>query len=135
MCDALLEYTVGGKADRVQETLGFQIFVYLRRGEGGVAPEIQPYLLTLVANDNRLQHAFPVIGTVNVAGTQGTPFKVAELVKEEKGMIAGASEVSVVGRALLFAMGRADAAVHVEDNHLRRAAVVHPVDPNAGQVA
>jgi hypothetical protein len=83
MCDALLEYTVGREADRVQGTLGFEVSVHLRRGEGGIAPEIQPYLPTPVANDNWLQHAFPVIGTVNVAGTQGTPFKGTELVEQE----------------------------------------------------
>ena len=55
MCDALLEYTVGREADRVEEALGFEVFVHLRRGEGGIAPEIQPYLAILVANDNRLQ--------------------------------------------------------------------------------
>ncbi len=41
--------------------------------------------------------------------------------------------MAVVGGSFLSAMGRADAAVHVEDDHLRRSAVVHPVDPNAGQ--
>jgi len=94
----------GGKADRVQETLGFQIYVYLRRGEGGVAAEVAPQLPTLVANDNRLQHAFPVIGTLHVAGTQRASFQIAKLVKEEKGMIAGVSEVFVVGRAFLVAV-------------------------------
>ena len=83
MCDALLEYTVGREADRVEEALGFEVFVHLRRGEGGIAQEIQPYLAILVANDNRLQHAFPVIGTVNVAGAQVTPLKVTELVEQE----------------------------------------------------
>ena len=45
-------------------------------------------------------------------------------------MIAGATEMAIVRRSLLFAMGRADAAVHVENDHLRRAAVVNTVDPN-----
>ena len=83
MCDALPEYTVGKEANRVQETLGFEVSVHLRRGEGGIAPEIQPYLPNLVVNDNRLQHAFPVIGTVNVAWTEGAPFKVTELVEQK----------------------------------------------------
>ena len=74
--------TVGFEADRVQEALGFEVIVNLRRGEGGIAPEIQAYLPTLIANDNRLQHAFPVIGT-HVAGTEGTPFQIAELVEQE----------------------------------------------------
>ena len=44
-------------------------------------------------------------------------------------MVAGAAEVTIVRRSLLFAMGRADAAVHVENDHLRWAAVMNPVDP------
>ena len=44
-------------------------------------------------------------------------------------MIAGAPEVTIVRRSLLFAMGRADAAVHVKNDHLRWAAVMNPVDP------
>ena len=48
MCDASLQNLVGRQPDRVQEALGFEVFVHLRRGEGGVAPEIQSYLPTLV---------------------------------------------------------------------------------------
>jgi hypothetical protein len=93
--DAFLKNLVLWQADRVQEALGFEVFVHLRRGEGGIAPEIQSYLPTLVANDNRLQHALPVIGRVNVAGTQGTPLQITELVEQEQGMVAGAAEVPV----------------------------------------
>ena len=57
--------------DRVQEALGFEVFVDLRRGEGGIAPEIQSCLSSLVANDYGLRHAFPVIGAVKVAGMPG----------------------------------------------------------------
>ena len=49
-------------------------------------------------------------------------------------MVAGAAEVSVVGRSLLLAMGRADAAVHVEDDPRRRATVMHTVDPSPGEI-
>ncbi len=42
--------------------------------------------------------------------------------------------MSIVGRALLFAMGRADAAVDVEDDPRRRATVMHTVGPNAGKI-
>ena len=44
MADAFLENLVGFEADRVQEALGFEVIVNLRRGEGGIAPEIQSYL-------------------------------------------------------------------------------------------
>ena len=49
-------------------------------------------------------------------------------------MIAGADEVSVVGRSLLVAVCRADAAVHVEDDPRRRATVMHTVDPLPGKL-
>ena len=45
-------------------------------------------------------------------------------------MVAGATEMAIVRRSLLFAMGRADAAVHVENDHLRRAAVMNTLDPH-----
>jgi hypothetical protein len=45
-------------------------------------------------------------------------------------MIAGVAEVITVVRSLLFAMGRADAAVHVENDHLRWAAVMNTVNPH-----
>ena len=41
-------------------------------------------------------------------------------------MLAGTAEVTIVRCSLLFAMGRADAAVHVENDHLRRMAVMNP---------
>ena len=44
-------------------------------------------------------------------------------------MVADAAEVAVISRSLLFTMSRADAAVHVENDHLRRATVVNTVDP------
>ena len=66
------------EADRVEKPSASRYSYISGGGEGGIAPEIQPYLAILVANDNRLQHAFPVIGTVNVAGAQGTPLKVTE---------------------------------------------------------
>ncbi len=66
-------------------------------------PRFLLQLPALVAIDNRLQHAFPVIGAMHVAGT---PFQIAQLVELEKGMMAGASEVSVGGRSFLVAMGR-----------------------------
>ena len=49
-------------------------------------------------------------------------------------MIACAAEVTIVRRSLLFAMGRADAAVHVENDHLRWAAVMNLVDPRSAHV-
>ena len=49
-------------------------------------------------------------------------------------MVAGAAEVTVVRRSHLFAMGRANAAVHVENNYIRWAAVMNFVDPRSAHV-
>jgi hypothetical protein len=72
---------------------------------------------------------------MDVAGAQATSLQVAELVEQKQGMVAGAAEVAVVGRALLVAIGRADARIQVENHLLRRAAVVNPVDPKPVQSA
>jgi hypothetical protein len=47
-------------------------------------------------------------------------------------MVAGAAEVAVVGRPLLFAVGRADAAVHVENDLRRRCLTSAPMGQISG---
>src|SRR6266480_3621248 len=49
-------------------------------------------------------------------------------------MIAGASEVHIVGRPLLIAVGRADTRIHVENNCPRRLAAMNAVDPPTGEI-
>jgi hypothetical protein len=49
-------------------------------------------------------------------------------------MIAGAGEVAVIGGAFLIAMGRADAAVHVEHDCLGRMPPMHPINPLPRQI-
>jgi len=71
---------------------------------------------------------------VNVAGAQGAPLQIAELVEHEQRVIAGAAEVPVVGAAFLLAVSRALARIHVEHDDLRRSPRVHLVDPPAGQI-
>src|SRR3954451_6763998 len=71
---------------------------------------------------------------MDVARAQGAALEVAELVEDEQRVVAGAAEVPVPGRALLGPVGWALRAVHVEDDAVRRPALVHPVDPGAGQV-
>ena len=83
MSDAFLENLVLWYTDRVQEALGFEVLVKLRQGERGIPSEVAAQVPAPVANDNRFQHAFPVIGAVDVAGTQGAPFHIAELVEQE----------------------------------------------------
>jgi|TARA_B100001964_G_C14059353_1_gene520650 hypothetical protein len=51
--------------------------------KAGVPAEVMTQVPFLVANDNRFQHSFPVIGAVDVAVTERTPFQIAELVEQE----------------------------------------------------
>ena len=118
----------------VEETLTFQELIDIRRSERRVATKIKSDLPFPVTLNDRFQNLTPTVGAMNIAGTQGTPFQITELVEQEKGMVAGAAEVTIVRRSLLFAMGRADAAVHVEDDHLRWAAVMNLVDPRPAHV-
>ena len=71
---------------------------------------------------------------MHVAGPQGAPLQVAELIENEKRVIAGAAEVTVVGCAFLIAMGRADAAVDIEHDRLGRTPLVQAVDPSPGEI-
>ena len=134
MADPLLQHRVGRQADGVADALRLQQLVQLGLGERRVAAEVEIEAALAVAGDHRLQHRAPVLGAVDVAGPQDAALQVAELVEHEQRVVAGAAEVAVPGRALLLAMGRALGAVHVEDDAVRRPALVHPVDPGAGQI-
>src|ERR1700704_334533 len=71
---------------------------------------------------------------MDVPRAQGASFQIAELVEHEERVVAGAAEMPVVGAALLLAVGRALARIHVEHDDLRLAPLVHHVDPPAGQI-
>src|SRR5215212_11455591 len=70
---------------------------------------------------------------MDIAGPEHAAFEVAELVEDEQRVVARAAEVAVPGRAFLLPKGRALGAIHVEDDAVGRPALVHPVDPRAGQ--
>src|SRR4051812_49194673 len=63
MSDLVLQDRVGRQADRVAGTLGFEEFVNLGIGEGGVTPEIQMLHDAPVTRNHRLQQRAPAIGT------------------------------------------------------------------------
>ena len=130
MDNTFLKNLIGFKADDVFVILTFQEFIKIRQGKGGISSEVAaqaPFPVTL--NDG-FQNLTLTISAVDIARAKGTPFQIAKLVEQEKGMIAGAAEVTIVRRSLLFAMGRTDATVHVENDHLRRATVMNTVDPD-----
>src|SRR3954454_4376224 len=64
-----------------------------------------------------------------VARPQDTTFDIAELIEHEQRVIASTSEMTVIGAAFLFAIGRAFARIHVEDDGLRPSPPAHLVDP------
>ena len=129
MGDVSLEDRVGLEADGVLVALGFQVVVEIGQGKGGIAPKEPPLGPVAIPRHHRLQHRAPVIGAVDVAGAQHGPFEVAKLVEDEQRVVAGTPEMAVVGRAFLLAMGGADAAVHIQHDHVGRSAGMNRVDP------
>jgi hypothetical protein len=109
--DITLQHLVRGQPDDVAEALSFEELVDPGQCKRRIAPEVAAQLPIPVSGDNGLQHVAPFMGTVDVAGAQRTTLQVAELVEHEQRVIAGAAEMTVVGRAFLLAMGRADGTV------------------------
>ena len=121
MGDMALKHRVRLEADGVIVTLSLKEVIETGQREGGITPEVPPrYRAAAITRHHRLQHIAPAIGAVDIAGAQRTPLQIAKLVEHEQRMIAGAAEVTVVGRAFLLAMGRA--------------AGMHRVDPLARQI-
>src|SRR4051794_28407007 len=134
MSDPILQHLVGRQPDRVAGTLGFEILVDLRIGEGCITPEIQMLYNAPVTRNHRLQHRAPAVGTMDVARSQHTPLDIAELIEHEQRMIAGAGEMTVIGTAFLLAVSRAFARIHVKYDCLRRSPPAHFVNPLARQI-
>ena len=109
MGNALLEDLVGFEADGVVEILSFQKLIDARSSKGGTTSEVAAPVPFAITRDDKFQNVAPSISTVNVARSQGTPFQITELVKQEKLMIARVAEVTVIRHPFLFAMGRTDA--------------------------
>src|SRR5215213_2222713 len=134
MSDLVLQDLVGRQADRVAGTLGFEKLVNLGIREGCVTSEIQMLHNPPVTRNHRLQQRAPAVSAVDVARPQDTAFDIAELVEHKQRMIAGTSEMPVVGAAFLFAKARAFARVHVEYDGLWPSPPAHLVDPLTGQI-
>ena len=87
-----------------------------------------------VSFDNWLEHALPANGAVDVARTQSAAFQIAELVEYEERMITGAVIVTFPDAHLLFAVRRAHALIHVEDDALRWMTTMNAVNPLARKI-
>src|SRR5271166_4387148 len=134
IADAFLQYAVGGQPNGVFDPFAFEILVDLGIGETRVGAEIDARDLALIARHDRLQHALPFIGAVNIARAQGAALQIAKLVEHEQRMIAGAFVMAVPDAQLLFAVRRADARIHVEHDASGPTAAINLVDPSAGKI-
>ena len=114
MTDSRLENLISRKADRVLNPFGFQELVHIRLSEGGIASKGDACRRSSVACDHRLENRFPSVGAVHVAGAERASFQVARLIEDEERMVAGAAEMPVPDAALLIAMRRAYARIHIE---------------------
>ena len=95
MADPLLQNAVRRQSDRIFDPLGFEEVVNVWIGEARVSPKINARELAAITRHDRLQHIFPAIGAVDIAGAQGASFQIAELVEDEQRMIAGAFVMAV----------------------------------------
>jgi len=79
MADALLQDAVGRQANGVFDPFTFEIVVKIGVGEAGVASETDARDAAFVARHDRLEHALPAVGAMDVAGTKRTALQVAKL--------------------------------------------------------
>jgi len=85
-----------------------KIVVNVRIGERRVTPKIPPKITIAISSDDGVEHGLPIRGAVYVPFTEQGAREIAEIIEAEKGMIAGASKMPVVGRTLLPTVGFAD---------------------------
>ena len=71
---------------------------------------------------------------MHITVPQQNPFQIAELVEAEQRMVAGASEVPVVGGAFLIPVRRTDGAFQVENQNRNWLPSMNTVYPLAGQI-
>src|SRR5207253_1281327 len=87
----------------VFDPFGFEELVDLWVCEAGIGSKIDARDLAPVTRHDRVEHFLPAVRAVDVAGTQGTAFQIAELIEHEQRMITGAGIVSVPDAVLLLA--------------------------------
>ena len=121
--DTFRKHLNARQADRVQKTLVLKILLDFRQGEGRIGTEVAPALAISKSADHRLEYLAPAVGRMDIAGTQGAPLDVAELVEDEQGVVAAAAEAAIVGAAFLIALGGIDDRVDVENDCLRSASM------------
>lgn len=135
MRDLVLEDRVCGQPDGVEEPRFFQSLIDRRDRVGSIGPEEPATKVALrVARNYGVENITPAIGAVDVAMAQGAAFQHPELVEQKVGVIAATVEMAIPGGPFTVAMGRADRAVHVQNDVLQPVTVMEPVDPLPVQV-
>ena len=89
VADPLLQNAVRRQSDRIFDPRGFEEVVNGWIGEASVSPKINARDLATITRHDGLQHIFPAVGAMDIAGAQGASFQIAELVENEQRMIAG----------------------------------------------
>ena len=107
--DPPLQDGVFRQTNGVFDPFGFEELVDLWVCEAGIGPKIDARDLASVTRHDRVEHFLPAVCAVDVAGTQGTAFQIAELIEHEQRVVAGALVMAVPDAHLLLAMRRADA--------------------------
>ena len=74
---------IGFKADDVFVILTFQEFIKIRQGKGGIPSEVAAQVPFPVTLNDGFQNVPPSVGAVDIAGAQGTPLQITELVEQE----------------------------------------------------
>ena len=128
VADPVLQDPVRRQQDRVFDSFGFEIFVDIGIGKAGVSAKIDARDLAAIARHDGIMHTLPAIGAVDVAGTTRAALQIAELIEDEQRMITGAVVVPVPDAVLLFAVRRADAGVHVEQDAAEGVKSRHPIE-------
>jgi hypothetical protein len=116
MCQIL----IGRQSDSVSEPLRLQILVDRWIGERRVTSEVTPKFTIAISGDDGLKYDFPVLGAMHVPLSEYATLEVTKVIEAEKGMIAGASKMPIVGCTLLPTVGLADGAIHIQDDPLHR---------------
>ena len=117
MRDLLAQNGIGGQPDGVEVPRPFQPLIDRGDCVGGIGPkEAAAKVAPLVTRNDGVENIPPAIRAVDIAMAQGAAFQHAELVEQKIRMVAGAVEMPVPGGPFLIAMGRADRAVHIQND-------------------
>ncbi len=93
--------------------------------EGDVTTEQSVQTTLAIVGNDRLVHRQLIVGTVHVTFQQVGPFLIAKLVESEQGMVAGAPEMAVEGRAFLLPVSRALRTIHIENQFFHPNSPIH----------